>query len=369
LESKDCQSETISRSTLTVGFLLKCEGIGGYKLELKYGSGFSRLSIVSPNGQKREIDYFENIGYGSVIESKVEWRVQREGKQIQPLALIVEINTIENLENLAETLSLGVIKLTANSVCLTDAVKRSANRQIKARSLADASAKKPCLATAQNTLLLNKLTGEIPMLISKLADKDKNDPQDEIISELAANALVKVGAKAVPPLIESLKQNKLCEFQMLAADTIRQIDSRQEIVKTTLFNVASGKCAARHGHDSGAFFAMVTAASILANEIEGGIPLVTKLLKEEVGIIPAIYAFSDLVGSISKQKQNKIEIKSEIIRDLKAAIPTLAETLENKDEKLRCGYYEILKWMQKSGFEELQTEATRALQGKNVDCK
>jgi hypothetical protein len=89
---------------------------------------------------------------------------------------------------------------------------------------------------------------------------------------------------------------------------------------------------------------------------------------KEGGIYSGIQAFNALIVSISNKKQNKIEIKPEIIRDLKAAIPTIIEVVEIKNNEMRCDYYEILQWMQKSGFEELQTEANRALTGKNVDC-
>lgn len=359
-ETKNCQHETISGNSYPPVFLVKCKGIGDYKLkELSNAVGSAMLSVISPSGQEQKIDYFENIGYGTSIERKVEWRVRREGKQVKPIALIVGFENIENLDNLERTSYLGVIKLTEKAVCLTDVVE--SNQKSDIHRLADSSAQKPCLLEpSYSALFLKKLEDEIPILINKLAG------ENDTARILAANALVKVGAKAIAPLIESLKRNKHCESQMLATEAIRKIDSRQEIIKTSLFEIAGGNCGVLHLHDTGAFFAMVGAATILAKEIEGGIPLVTKLLKEKGGMITAIYAFSDLLDSVSNNK--KSEIKPEIIRDLKAAIPILVEGLENNDEKLRCGYFHILQMIQKSGFEELETEANRALEGKKVDC-
>lgn len=210
---------------------------------------------------------------------------------------------------------------------------------------------------------------DIPTLIKKLAS------EDEYVSGSAADALIKTGPSVIVPLIESLKQTKFCDFQFLAAEVIRKIDNNQPIVKSVLFDVAGGKCEYRYSPEKylpNANFASIIsqwfAASVLATEFEGGITLVTELLKTETGIYSAAFAFAQLVALIEKNKLEKIAIKPEMISEIKAAIPSLVKMLDIENRKLRCDFYDIIQALQKSDYEELRVEANRAMEGKTVNC-
>lgn len=222
------------------------------------------------------------------------------------------------------------------------------------------------ISTAQERRKTKKT--DIPTLINKLEDEREFDTKE------ASNALIKIGTKVILPLIESLKRKKGCEFQFHAAEVIRKLDPKQEIVKSTLFDVARGRCEYRYPPEKylpdanlGSVLSMFYAATILATEIEGGIPLVTELLKGN-GIVSAAYAFVRLMEMLENKRQDKIPVKQEVINDIKAAIPMLVKALDIKREKLRCDFYDILEYLKKSGYEELSVEANRAMQGITVRC-
>jgi ABC-type antimicrobial peptide transport system permease subunit len=210
---------------------------------------------------------------------------------------------------------------------------------------------------------------EIPMLISKLASEDENT------SSSAADALIKIGPGVIASLIESLKQTKYCDYQFLAVEVIRKIDNKQAIIKPVLFDVAGGKCEYRYPPEKylpdanfGSVISQWYAAAVLATEIEGGITLVTELLKTEAGIYSAAYAFAQLVVMMERNRLEKIELKPEIISEIKAAIPMLVKKLDIEYERLRCDFDDIIQALQKSGYKELRLEANRALEGKKVNC-
>jgi hypothetical protein len=210
---------------------------------------------------------------------------------------------------------------------------------------------------------------DVPTLIKKLAS------EDEYVSRSAADALIKIGPSVIAPLIEKLKQTKFCDFQFLAVEVIRKIDKNQPIVKSVLFDVAGGKCEYRYPPEKylpdanfGSIISQWFAASVLATEIEGGITLVTELLKDGNGIYSAAYAFQQLIELIERNKQEKIEVKPEMIIEIKAAIPILVKMLDIKQRKLGCDFYDIIQALQKSGYEELRVEVNRAMEGKTVNC-
>lgn len=220
-------------------------------------------------------------------------------------------------------------------------------------------------STAQERRKTKK--SDIATLINKLDDEREFDTKE------ASNALIKIGTSVIPPLIESLKRKKGCEFQFFAAEVIRKLDPKQEIVKSTLFDVARGKCEYRYPPEKylpdanlGSVLCMFNAASSLA-EMEEGIPLVTELLKGD-GITSASYGFARIVEMLERNKQNKTPVKPEIISQVKAAIPLLVKALDVELRKLRCDFYGILEYLQNSDYEELRVETNRAMQGITVRC-
>ncbi len=128
----------------------ECVGIADYKLEVLDEDARMTLNVISPNGKKSELELWTNVSSAfSSLGEKAEWRVIREGKSIKPMALIVrfEISEPDHPTKPGNKSNLVVIKIAADSACLTDVIKPSKNQNITARKLADKASKKPCLAT------------------------------------------------------------------------------------------------------------------------------------------------------------------------------------------------------------------------------
>jgi hypothetical protein len=121
----------------------KCPGVAGYELLVEDNDLRQSVTVVSPDGKKHPLDYWQVITTAfSSLGEKAEWRVQKKGGKVKPYALIVRVNASENPENPDQKTSyLAVAKITDAEVCVTDKVKTNE----AAREAADASAAKPCL--------------------------------------------------------------------------------------------------------------------------------------------------------------------------------------------------------------------------------
>lgn len=121
----------------------KCAGVAGYSLLVEDDDSRQSVTVVSPDGKKHPLKYWQVITTGfSSLGEKAEWRVGKKGGKASPYALIVRVNASENPEKPEEKTSyLAVAKITAAAVCVTDKVKTNE----EARQAADASAAKPCL--------------------------------------------------------------------------------------------------------------------------------------------------------------------------------------------------------------------------------
>jgi hypothetical protein len=123
-----------------------CAGAGGYKLEVLEGDLRQTINVIAPNRKKHELELWNKVSSGfSAVGNKAEWRVVRAGKTVKPTALIFRFNASDNLERSEENTSyLVVVKITNQTVCVTDIVKPSSNANETARKLADASVNKSC---------------------------------------------------------------------------------------------------------------------------------------------------------------------------------------------------------------------------------
>lgn len=129
----------------------ECKGVGGYKLEVLEGDIRQSINVVSPSGEKSELNFWTNVsGAFSYVGAKAEWRVAGKGKKAKPYALIVRFNASENTEKPEIATSyLVVTKLTKDTTCITDIVKPAKNQNLTARKSADQSANKPCLDVSE----------------------------------------------------------------------------------------------------------------------------------------------------------------------------------------------------------------------------
>jgi len=121
----------------------KCPGVAGYALLVEDDDSRQSVTVVSPDGKKHPLNYWQVITTGfSSLGEKAEWRVEKKGGKVRPFALIVRVNASENPEKPEQTTAyLAVAKITAAEVCVTDKVKTNE----EARAAADAAADKPCL--------------------------------------------------------------------------------------------------------------------------------------------------------------------------------------------------------------------------------
>jgi HEAT repeat protein len=201
---------------------------------------------------------------------------------------------------------------------------------------------------------------DVPTLIRTLDDKNSTVAMD------AANALVRVGKSVIPALVDSLKQRKSCQFQFVASGVIYQLEHKQEIVNPILADVSKGKC---KGSSQSDLIIRRQAAITLGTRAEG-IPIMVEMLKDEdtFNRRSAVFAFDELTELIEKGRPDKISATPEILSATKAAIPSLVQALDDKDEVVRCMSYESLEQLQKSMHGELRAEANRLMQGVKVRC-
>ena len=149
LDGKQCR--TLESDTSGAGYYLgQCPGVAGYKLLVEEGDIRQNITVVTPRGQKHSLDLWGVVGSSfSFVGQKAEWRVQKQGGKVVPVALIVRYN-LSNPEDSAKSTSyLTVSKITPGKICVTNKIPPSANANVEARQAADNAANQPCLAAAQ----------------------------------------------------------------------------------------------------------------------------------------------------------------------------------------------------------------------------
>lgn len=138
---------TISVDRESASYVERCAGVAGYKLDVETGDERMSIAVIAPGGKKSELSYWQVITSAfSSLGNKAEWRVQKVGRKIEPVALIVRVNANENPENPSKTTSyLAVAKITPQRTCVTDKIAASARANEEARRAADDAATRPCL--------------------------------------------------------------------------------------------------------------------------------------------------------------------------------------------------------------------------------
>lgn len=145
LSEKTCKTLKVDKESESS--VQSCAGIAGYKLLLEEGDLRQSITIVTPNGKKHPLNYWQVITNAfSYVGEKAEWRVIKSKGKIIPVALIVRVNAQEDPDNTKKTTSyLAVAKITAQKICVTDKIKPGATQNEDARRAASESANKPCL--------------------------------------------------------------------------------------------------------------------------------------------------------------------------------------------------------------------------------
>jgi HEAT repeat protein len=203
-------------------------------------------------------------------------------------------------------------------------------------------------------------SADVPTLIKRLEDKNTRVAMD------AANSLVRVGESVVPLLVDNLKHRKSCQFQFAASGVIYQIEHKPETVNPILADISWGKCKGSSQSD----LLIRRQAAIVLGSRAVGIPIMVEMLKDKdtFNRRSAVFAFDELTERIEEKRPDGIKVTPEILNATKAAIPSLVQALEDKDEVVRCMSYESLQQLQKSMRVELRAESSRLLQGITVRC-
>ncbi len=200
---------------------------------------------------------------------------------------------------------------------------------------------------------------DIFSLIKRLEDKD------ERVVFSAAQALVNEGAKVIPLLVEVLREKKGCQLQFVASGVIHRLEPKHEVVNSTLIDTIRGKCKVSSPRDS---IIRRQAAFALVAKPEG-IPIVAEMLRDKDTFIrhSAAFAFDELTERL-EGRPPEIAATPQIISATKAALPTLVQALNDKDEVVRCMSYESLEQVQRSKHEALRSEANRLMRGVTARC-
>jgi hypothetical protein len=120
--------------------------VGGHQLLIEDDDDRQSITVVTPDKKEHSLDYWTVITPAfSSVGKKAEWRVQRSGKKVKPIAVIVRVYTKENDDSPKETSYLAVAKITAEHICVTNRVKESPTANEDARRAADSSAGSACL--------------------------------------------------------------------------------------------------------------------------------------------------------------------------------------------------------------------------------
>jgi opacity protein-like surface antigen len=150
LDGRQCR--TLESDTSGAGYYRgQCPGVAGYKLQVEEGDIRQNITIITPRGKKHSLDLWSVVGSSfSFVGKKAEWRVQRRGGKITPVALIVRYNLSNAEDSTKQGISyLTVSKITADKICVTHKISPSANANEEARQAADNAANQPCLESGQ----------------------------------------------------------------------------------------------------------------------------------------------------------------------------------------------------------------------------
>jgi hypothetical protein len=145
LASSKCTTVTTDRET--GASTQRCLGVAGYKLLVHDDDARQSITVVTPDGKKHDLDFWEVVTHGfSSVGSKAEWRAVRNRRKLAPIALIVRVNASEDAANPnRKTSYLTVTKLTPEKICVTHKIPQSADANAKARQAADESRTAACL--------------------------------------------------------------------------------------------------------------------------------------------------------------------------------------------------------------------------------
>lgn len=92
LYGKNCK--TIETDQASGARTRRCAGVGGYQLLVHEANAQTSVDIVTPGRAVYPLEYWEVVTPGLArVGRKAEWRVERHGSRVQPVALLVRLDT------------------------------------------------------------------------------------------------------------------------------------------------------------------------------------------------------------------------------------------------------------------------------------
>jgi hypothetical protein len=134
---KSCRSVKLTKADEHVISHRRCQGVGGYRLDIYSGEEHEYLSVITPNGKSFDAS-INPVSY-SFLDKKAEWRMRGS----TPVALIVRFN-MSTPDGKPTDSALVVSKLTRVSACVVDSVYGSKDQNAKARKIADTAQTRKC---------------------------------------------------------------------------------------------------------------------------------------------------------------------------------------------------------------------------------
>lgn len=127
---------------------LLCPGVAGYSLIVrKVASGRKSVDVVDPSKELHPLNFQETVTrYMSNLDGQAEWRVVTRNGQEVPIALIVRVQSHEDLDE-PEAVSAtytALAKLTLGEVCVTDRISDQQQSPEQIRSIADSAPDRAC---------------------------------------------------------------------------------------------------------------------------------------------------------------------------------------------------------------------------------
>ncbi len=184
-----------------------------------------------------------------------------------------------------------------------------------------------------------KSEAEIRALIKKSRSKDLK------IADEANQALSKLDAKSLPPLVTILKKGKACE-RVAVAEWIIELDRNNSDLVPAMTEVARGGSLLSLFNLQKEMMCRRGAAIVLAFSTDG-IRVLTQLLKE--GDLferqSAIFAFDELTESSNYPEGS--------LPAMKEAIPAIAKATKEKDKTMSCMSDEVLEQIARGSNDEL----------------
>ena len=145
LVAAKCKTTNVNKG-MAGNYTGRCEGVGGYKLDVYLDDERNSIGVVLPSKKVIGLDLWNYFSNFSELGETSEWRMK--GKK--PIAFIVRLKVSDQGDEKPPTSYLIVSKISNTRACMTDIVRPGKSQNLKAQRLADRASIKPCKKTDQN---------------------------------------------------------------------------------------------------------------------------------------------------------------------------------------------------------------------------